>query len=164
MAQRVRRVVPSLVGVSLGIVDENVTLTLMASADSLAALDAVQYADDGPCVAAVENVEITGITVDDLLDEGRWLAYARATAAYGIASSLSLPIVSGDAVVGGVNLYASTADAFDGRHAEVAEAVGSSAEYAVANADLSFRTLEAASEAPANVRERATINIAVGLL
>ena len=164
MVTRVRRVVPQLVGFSLGIVEDRVTLTLVSSTEQLAALDAVQYADDGPCVAAVETSERVESKVQDLFDEERWLLFARATAALGVASSLSLPIVADDRVVGGVNLYASTADAFHGRLDEVAEVVGSSAQLAIMNADLSFRTLQEAVEAPTRVRESLAINTAAGII
>ena len=164
MTRRVRAVVPDLVGLSLGVVSDGVTLTLVASADELAALDAVQYLDGGPCVTAAERAEPLDVDVQELLDEARWALYARASAAVGVASSLSLPILDGDVVLGGVNLYGSTPDAFTGRHEEVAEAVGSEAGLAVANADLSFSTLKQAMEAPTRVREGGDINVALGII
>jgi GAF domain-containing protein len=164
MARRVRAVVPELVGLSPGVVEDGVTLTLVSSVEHLAALDAVQYVDGGPCVVDVERAETLDVKVADLLDEDRWHLYAKASAAMGIASSLSMPIMADDRVIGGVNLYASTGDAFEQRHQEVAEAVGSDAAMAVTNADLSFRTLEVATEAPTRLRDGSDINIAVGLI
>ncbi len=164
MADRVRAVVPELVGFSLGIVEDGVTLTLVASTDQLAALDAVQYVDGGPCLADVERAEPQTVDIDNLLDEGRWQLYARASAAAGVASSLSLPVMDGSRVVGGVNLYGATPTAFDGKQAEIARTVGSDARLAVANADLSFSTRKAALEAPAKVREGGDINVAVGMI
>jgi GAF domain-containing protein len=164
MARRVRAVVPELIGISLAAVADGVTLTLVTSAEELAALDAVQYLDGGPCVEAVERAEPLAVKLADLLDEDDWQLYARAGAAFGVASTLSLPIMVEDRVVGGVNLYGHTANAFAGRHAEVAEAVGSTAELAVTNADLSFRTRVAANEAPTRIREGSDINIALGII
>jgi GAF domain-containing protein len=164
MARRVRGVVPALVGLSLGVIEDGVTLTLVASTDQLAALDAVQYLDGGPCVAAVDRAKPLDVNVGDLLDEDRWQLYARASAAIGVASSLSLPIMDGDRAVGGVNLYASTEDAFTGLHEEVAEAVGSDPALAVANADLAFRTAKLAMEAPTRIREGGDINNAVHII
>jgi GAF domain-containing protein len=164
MTHRVRAVVPELVGLSLGVVEDGVTLTLVASADQLRALDAVQYVDGGPCVAGVDQASPIDVTIGDLLDEDRWRLYAQASAAVGVASSLSLPIMDGDRVVGGVNLYASTADAFTGVQEAVAEAVGSDAALAVANADLSFETMSVAMEAPDRVRDSGDIDLAVGMI
>jgi GAF domain-containing protein len=164
MATRVRAVVPELVGLSLAVLEGEVTLTLVASTERLAALDAVQYLDGGPCEADVERAEPIDVTVRDLLDEGRWQLYARASAAAGVASSLSLPVMHEARVVGGVNLYAATPDAFAGKHDEIAKAIGTDAEFAVANADLSFSTLEKAREAPARLREGSDINVALGII
>lgn len=164
MARRVRAVIPELVGLSLGVIEDGVTLTLVASTEQFAGLDAVQYLDGGPCVSAVDRAEVLDVNIGDLLDEDRWRLYARASAAVGVASSLSLPIMDADRVLGGVNLYASTEDAFTGLHDAVAQAVGSDAEFAVANADLSFSTAKLAMEAPTRIQEGGDINIAIGLI
>jgi GAF domain-containing protein len=164
MAGRVRALVPELIGLSLGVVEDGVTLTLMSSEEELAVLDAVQYIGGGPCVAAADHGEPVEVNISELLDEGDWQLYARAGAAHGVASTLSLPIMDGGQVIGGVNLYAGTPDAFRGLHEEIAAAVGSDAALAVTNADLSFRTREAANEAPARVREGSDINIALGVI
>lgn len=164
MAERVRTVVPELVGLSLGVVEGGVALTLVASAEQVAALDAAQYLDGGPCVASVDRAERVDVTLADLLEGDRWQLYARAGAAIGVASSLSLPVMDGDAVIGGVNLYASTADAFAGRHDAVAGAVGTDARLAVADADLSFQARRRAGQAPDRVREGGDVNVALGII
>ncbi len=164
MADRIRDLVPDLVGLSLAVIEEGLTLTLVSSAEQFGALDAVQYVDGGPCIADVDRTEPMDVNVADLLDEDRWELYARASAAVGVASSLSLPVMDGDSVIGGVNLYASTADAFKGLHEEIAAAVGSDAKLAVTNADLSFRTRQLAAEAPVRVREAADVNVALGMI
>jgi len=164
VSSRVREVVPELVGLSLAVLENEVTLTLVASTDWLAGLDAVQYLDGGPCVEGADLAEPLDINVGDLLDEGRWQLYARASAAVGVASSLSLPVMNGSRVIGGVNLYAATPDAFEGKHDEIARAIGTDAELAVANADLSFSTLKKAMEAPGRLREGGDINIALGII
>jgi GAF domain-containing protein len=164
MAQRVRELVPELIGISLAAVEQGVTLTLVASAEELAALDAVQYLDGGPCVEAVDRAEPLVVKVADLLDEGTWQLFARTVAAHGVASTLSLPIVSDERVVGGVNLYAAGPDAFSGLHEEIAAAVGSDAALAVTNADLSFRSRATAEDAPERLRAGGDINIALGII
>lgn len=164
VAERVRDLVPDLTGLSLGLVDENVTLTLVASAEEVAALDAAQYVDGGPCVESAETGGTVETATEELLDEGRWLMYASAGAASGVASSLTLSITDDGQVVGTVNLYASSPDAFEGRHDEIAEAVGSAPDQAVANADLSMRTVEQAIEAPARIRAGDGVNVAVGII
>ena len=161
---RARQVVPDLVGLSLGLVKHGLTFTLVSSDSRLAVLDAAQYLDGGPCVQAAEvGTEITALT-DDPLDEGRWWLFSKAGAAEGVASTLSLPIYRGGRVVGGINMYASTMEAFEGHHEELAETLGARAAEAVSNADLSFSTRLEAVAAPGRLRDRAHIDTAVGVL
>src|SRR5215213_5626730 len=92
MGQAVVAIAPDCVGLSVGLLDEGVTMTLVASSVDIATLDATQYLDGGPCLAAERQGELLTTDVDDLLDEGRWLTFAHASAAVGIASTLSVPI------------------------------------------------------------------------
>jgi GAF domain-containing protein len=166
MGRVARDLVPSLVGLSLSVVSEGVTFTLIAPNSAVAALDAAQYIDGGPCVDVVTepgNSIETGI--DDLLDEGRWTVFARSSAAAGVASTLSMSIVDERGqVTGGLNLYASTDEAFSGVHEALAAALGGSAESVITNADLEFSSLERARQAPQVLRDRARIETAAGIL
>ena len=166
LGRRARHVVPEVVGLSLGLVRQGVTFTLIASNSGLGALDATQYLDGGPCVEVTEaRRDVVEFATDDPLDEGQWLLFAQSSAAVGVASSLSLPIHGeGREVIGGINLYASAADAFTGHHDELAGALGSSASASVANADLSFATRLQAARAPAHLRATQQIEMATGLL
>jgi GAF domain-containing protein len=135
IAERVRRVVPECVGMSLALLDHGVTLTLVASEGEIAALDGVQYLAGGPCVSAVEDNRVVEYRATDVLDEATWRLFAQVTAEAGIASTLTLPIVEGEKAVGSVNLYATTPDAFRDRHQRIAAIVGAWASGAVTNAD-----------------------------
>jgi GAF domain-containing protein len=166
MGRLARALVPDLVGMSLSLVSDGVTFTLVAPNSAVAALDAAQYLDGGPCVDVVsEPGQAIETNIEDLLDEGRWTMFARSSAAAGVASSLSMAVTDSQGrVTGGLNLYASTAEAFSGRHEALAAALGGSAESVITNADLGFSTLERAKQAPAALRDRARIDTAVGML
>jgi hypothetical protein len=164
MGERVRALVPELVGLSLAMLDDGVTLTLVASDDEIAALDGVQYLFDGPCVSAVEADRTLEYRSSDPLDEELWQFFARATAEAGIASTLSLLVLEDHQVVGSVNLYAATPDAFTGLHEPVAEVLGAWAPGAVTNADLDFTTRRTAERAPQILREELRIQVAVGII
>ena len=164
MGRKAKRVVPECVGLSLASLQDGITLTLVATSDEIAVLDAVQYLDGGPCVQAAHEDQTLDVNADDLFSEDRWMMYAQASAAHGVASSLSLPLLHAGRVVGSVNLYASTPDAFEGHHSDLAEVLGSSAASAVANADLSFATRLEAVEAPQRIVDQNDIDIAVGIL
>lgn len=158
------RIVPECVGLSLTLCDQDLTFTLVASAHEVAELDVAQYLDDGPCVRAVEENVVHSEEVADLLDEGRWALFARASAAAGVASSLSLPVLDRGKVVGGINLYASSPNAFSGHQSDLAAALGASAVGAVSNADLGFASRRRADLAPGQIRDEQTVEVATGLL
>jgi GAF domain-containing protein len=67
-------------------------------------------------------------------------------------------------LIGGINLYASTPDAFTGLHDAVADAVGGMAASAVTDADLGFASRERARQAPSVLRARGKVDTATGLL
>ena len=165
LGRRAQEVVPEVVGLSLALVREGVTFTLVAPDGAVAVIDAAQYLDGGPCVDAVDDppdpIE-TGI--DDLLDEGRWALFAQVSAALGVASSLSFSLVDAGRVTGGINVYASTPGAFTGRHEALATALGASALDVVTDADLRFSTREEAVQAPVLLRALQQVDTAVGLL
>lgn len=156
--------VPEIVGLSLALLADRFTFTLVASGDLVARLDAVQYLDDGPCVQSIHTREQVATEVDSLLDEERWLLFARASAREGIASTLSLPVLGPDEVIAGVNLYASTPDAFVGHHEELAEICRAWAPGAVTNADLGFSSRLEAAATPERMRDRSLVDQATGML
>ena len=164
ISRSVERIVPEIVGISLSLVSENLTFTMTATTGPVAELDAMQYIDGGPCDEALRTGETHTYQAGDLVDEDKWQLFARATAASGIASTLSLPILSGGTVVAGVNMYASTPDAFEGRWDELAEASGAWAGGAVKNADLGFASRFEAAETPDRLREDRLLDQAAGAL
>ncbi len=164
-AERARGVAPGLVGVSVALRRLDVTFTLVASDDEIATLDAVQYVSSGPCVDAMDLGHGIATSPDGLLSEARWQDFARASAAAGVHSTLTLPVVGADGeVMATVNLYGSSTDTFAGRHQQLAEVFGAWAPGAVVNADLSFSTRNAAEEAPARLEQLALLDTATGII
>ena len=149
MAREARRLVPSCVGLSLGLVRDGLTFTFVATRREVAAVDAAQYLDGGPCVEVATGAGVIDLDISDLLDEARWSSFALASAARGIASTLSLAVVRDAHVVGGINLYAALPGAFRGKHAPLAAALGATAEGAMSDADLDFSTRDLARRLPA---------------
>lgn len=163
---RVEEVVPNLVGLSLALVRDGLTFTIAATRERLTLLDAIQYAFGGPCVEAVlrDSTVHSGDSDAGLMDEQRWVHFARAGAAHGVMSTLSLPIHTDDRVVAGVNLYAATPNAFTGREEQLAALLGAWAPGAVHNADLSFSTQDAARQAPQVLRDNSVMDQATGVV
>src|SRR3954451_24444117 len=126
-----KQLVPGLVGVSLSLVTEDLVLTYVASNLDIAALDAVQYTDDGPCLEAIRQEAVIETDTDALLNEDRWRLFAQASAAAGIRSSLSMPFRRQGVVTGGVNLYGERPDSFTGQVEQLADLFGAWAPGAV---------------------------------
>lgn len=167
VAEQLEKVVPDCVGLSVAWLDLDLAFTLVASDLEVASLDAVQYLDGGPCVEPVPDDagrDPSEVRATTPLDEDRWQLFSRAAAARGVRSTLTVPLVEADRVVGTVNLYGATPDAFDGRHEAVAAIVGGHAADVVRNADLSFTTLAAAEQAPATLEAQRMIAHASGIL
>lgn len=163
-ADRAREVAPGLIGVSIAARDLDVTFTLVATDEEIATLDAVQYVASGPCVDAIDLGHGISTSPDGLLDESRWQDFARASAAAGVHSTLTLPVVQDGEVVATINLYGSAADTFAGRHEELADVFAAWAPGAVTNADLSFSTRAVAEEAPERLGESMLVEQATGII
>jgi GAF domain-containing protein len=168
--RRVQELVPDCLGLSLASTAHGITFTLVASAAEIAVLDAVQYLAGGPCLEPVHQPQVvefdrTG-TGDEsgLFDENRWQLFSEATAAKGVQSTLTLPIMRDAEVIGTVNLYGGSRRAFADLHHEIADIFDAWAEGAVTNADLSFTTRLRAQEAPGRIRAAAKIETAAGIL
>ncbi len=157
IADEVVSIVPLCVGLSLSLVEDGVTLTLVAAGLDPLSPDFLKCHVGGPCV------EVAADDADDAdpFDEERWSVCARASAARGVQSSLSMPLLDNDVVVGGVTLYASAPDAFLGHDDAIAQVVGASAAASVRDADLTFSTRLLAAEAPELLANQADIDLAV---
>jgi hypothetical protein len=164
-SERVRDLVPECVGMTLSSRAHDVMLTLVATSEEIAVLDAVQYLYGGPCVDAMDADRVLTYPAGDaVLDERHWHDFARATAAVAINSTLTLPVLTEGAVTGTINLYAPSADAFDGRHEVLARIFDEWAPGAVTNVDLTFSTRKEAEEVPRRLRDDLRIQVAVGIL
>ena len=164
LANRSKELVPDLLGVSIARLDLGLTFTLVASAEEFAILDAIQYTAGGPCVDSARKEEVREFDNQDVLDESRWQLFAQATAARGVRSTLTLPVLRDGTVVGTVNLYGATRRAFADQYDELAQVFGAWAGGAVTNADLSFATRREARRAPGRVRDRVVVEMAISIL
>ncbi|HSF99354.1 MAG TPA: GAF and ANTAR domain-containing protein [Ornithinibacter sp.] len=166
LGELAEEIVPNLVGLSLALVRDGLTFTIAATGEYLRLLDAIQYAFGGPCVDAAlhDSTVLSGDSDAGLMDEQRWVQFARVGAAHGVMSTLSMPIHAAGLVVAGVNLYARTPNAFAGREQRLADLLGTWAPGAVHNGDLTFSTREAARDAPRAVQDNSVMDHATGVV
>jgi GAF domain-containing protein len=163
-AELAKRVAPDLAGISVASLEHGITVTLVATDEEIAVLDGVQYLNSGPCVEGLDEGRGMATTSEDLLSEPRWRALGLASAAVGVRSTLTLPIVTADEVTGTVNLYGRSEDAFDYRHNVLAAIFRAWAPGAVTNADLSFSTRRLAEQVPIKLRDEALLDTATGIV
>jgi transcriptional regulator with GAF, ATPase, and Fis domain len=164
LSHEVQRLVPEIVGLSLSLVEENLTFTMSATAALVAELDGMQYLAGGPCEETLRTREPHIYRAEERDAEQRWQIFARATAAQGVASTLSLPLSAHGRVGAGINLYGATVDAFDGRHDALAAVCGATADGITTNADLEFTTRSEAAETPGRIRAARLVDQAIGIL
>jgi GAF domain-containing protein len=75
-------------------------------------IDEAQYADDrGPCLYAFRRREL--VSVPSITESDSWDAFRAAAAERGVRSSFSLPMATGNARVGALNLYSRRDNAFN---------------------------------------------------
>src|SRR3982751_1652431 len=55
LGRKASDLVPQLIGLSVGLNQEGLTFTLVATGDGVAVLDAAQYVETGPCVEVTEG-------------------------------------------------------------------------------------------------------------
>lgn len=158
----VEALVPDCIGMSLSLIEHGVTFTVASRSERSTLLDAMQYADGGPCLRAMDHAAILSWAEDGA--EESWHAFAVASASAGVASSLSLPILRSDTVIGGFNLYASSLHAFDPHHERLAVLLGAWAGGATTNADLGFSTRDLARQAPQVLQDSFELSVAAGVL
>jgi ANTAR domain-containing protein len=96
--------------------------------------------------------------------EDEWQLFASASAAAGVRSTLSFPLSLRGDVIGGVNLYASTQDAFIGHESQLAAVFGTWAAEGVTNADMDFVSRDRAERGPEVMAEQSEIDMALGVL
>jgi len=146
------RAVPECVALSVTLLDEDLTFTLVDHAATTSPAGA------GGDPAAAADVD------PHALDEGGWAEMARERAFSGILSTVSLPVVEHGRAVLTIDLYASTAHAFHDRIDGLVDALGGWQAGAVTNADLGFETLRRAEEAPERLREQRVLDVAIGVV
>lgn len=161
-ATQVVAAVPGCLGLSITLRDHELTFTWLATDPRLRSLDAAQFLDDGPCERAA--TQGTESSVADLLEEERWRLLGLASAAIGVRSSLSLPLLGPDGPIGSINFYGTDGGTFRGRERHIARVFGSDVEAAVTNADLSMTSRQRAEHAVETLEALDAVDIASGIL
>jgi putative methionine-R-sulfoxide reductase with GAF domain len=99
------------VGVGLSVLADGEVLSIGATSQSAQRMDHGQAKDgDGPCLHALSSGGAVSVT--DYTSDSRWPGTVARAADAGVRSSLSLPLKTGDVVLGALNVYSDSPDAF----------------------------------------------------
>jgi GAF domain-containing protein len=138
-------------------------VTVATSAALASDLDEAQYdSGEGPCVQAMYTGE--AVSVPDFTAESRWGAFPSNALAYGIRSSLSLPLeVDGD-TRGAMNLYARAREAFAADAERRATLFAAQASAALTVVTRQARHVELTAQLRGALASRTVIDQAIGIL
>lgn len=120
VAEYAVRAIPGADGAGLTLIEEDRADTIVATADFVREIDAVQYGiGEGPCISAARDGET--VLSGSLGADPRWRRFGGRIARMGVHSVVSLPLLTPDKVVGAMNVYAHAKNVFDERAAELGE-------------------------------------------
>jgi GAF domain-containing protein len=126
-------------------------------------IDEAQYrTGEGPCMYAFRDQTI--YRIDSTLEDVRWPEFAKLAAAYGIHSTLSVPLAARGQNLGALNLYSEATNAFTPAHEQSTRLFADQASIALANAQVYWDARQLSENLSQAIQSRETISQAVGIL
>jgi transcriptional regulator with GAF, ATPase, and Fis domain len=160
--------IPGVDGAGVALIDESkgrATLqTTSATAEFVHQIDAVQYDElqEGPCITCMESRRPT--VSGSLGADGRWPRFGGRVARMGVHSALSLPLIVGEHVVGAINCYSDSHDAFGEHAVRLGSQFTGPAAVSIYNAELLAGARARAEKLEEALDHRAVIDQAVGII
>jgi GAF domain-containing protein len=157
------RAIPGADGAGLTLLENDRPDTIVASAEFVREVDAIQYGlGQGPCITAA--TEGRTVMSGSLRGEKRWPKFGPRVAQLGVHSVLSLPLIGVRGVLGAMNVYGHTKDSFDQRAIELGELFAVPAAISVHNAQVLAQARRVAAQLQTALTSRAVIDQAMGIL
>ncbi len=157
------RAIPGADGAGVTMYNDGTSSTVTASAPFVGDIDDIQYGlGEGPCISAAEQRRT--VKSGSLGGDKQWPRFGPRAGRLGVHSALSLPLLVSDEVIGGINVYAYSKNAFDEHASEIGELYASSAAVAVLNARVLVNARRLASELQVAMTTRAVIDQAIGII
>jgi GAF domain-containing protein len=163
VAQLAKRSIPGASEVSVTLLHGNNPQTAAFTGELALTLDEMQYErGHGPCLDAAESTAT--LMVPDTSSEERWPGWAAIAARAGAHSSLSVGLPVHGHVTGGLNIYATSANAFDDDAITIAQTFAGFAAVGLANAHLYETQATLAGHMQKAMENRAVIEQAKGII
>lgn len=126
-------------------------------------LDELQYAEhEGPCLDCARSGLV--FRIRDLVEENRWPSYTPVAVSRGARSTVSVPMSAEGQVLGALNVYSRTPDAFSAEAVSIGEIIAAHAGLASQVASAFFRHRELGEQMREAMGSRAVIEQAKGVL
>jgi GAF domain-containing protein len=163
IAQLAKRTIPGAGEVSVTLLHANNPQTAAFTGELALALDEKQYERGyGPCLDAADTT--TTQMVPDTSNEQRWPGWAKEAEKAGALSSLSVGLPVHEHVIGALNIYATTPNAFDDDAITIAQTFAGFAAVGLANAHLYETQATLAGHMQKAMENRAVIEQAKGII
>jgi transcriptional regulator with GAF, ATPase, and Fis domain len=153
----------AIVGMTMLGSDEQPTTAIYTDPDS-PEIDAAQYREGkGPCLDAWRQNRVLRVPrVEEYTEE--YPGFAVACLEHGVHSTLSLPMVSGEWVIGAMNLYARVPDAFRDDDEAIGGDLAGAAGSVLANVSAYWTAFDLSQQLNEAMKTRAVIEQAKGML
>lgn len=155
--------VPAAAMTGITMLVEGRARTAVFTDESAPEIDSAQYETGiGPCLDSFRHRKV--FRIGDTTTDARWAPFSKAAAAYGIRSTLSIPMVANHEGVGALNFYSKTPHGFADDDVEVASLFGAQAAIVLANAQAYWDAHQLSQNLATAMQSRAVIEQAKGIL
>jgi GAF domain-containing protein len=160
--------IPGVDGAGVSLVDTRQGIrsvaTWAATEQLVHDIDAVQYDElkEGPCITCMQSRRPT--VSGSLGCDDRWPHFGGRVARMRVHSALALPLIVGDQVIGSINAYAKSRDAFGDHAVRLGSQFANTAAVAVYNAQLLANAHERTLRLQRALDSRSVIDQAVGIV
>lgn len=155
--------IPHADGAGLTLLHDERADTIVGTAPFVREVDDIQYGlGEGPCIAAAATGET--MRSGSLGAENRWPRFGPRVGRLGVHSVLSLPLKIGDTVIGAMNVYSRSKEAFDDDAARLGEIYAAPAAVAVQNANALAAAVHLAQNLEKALHSRSDIDHAIGIV
>ena len=163
VAQYAEQAVPASAMTGITMLVDGRARTAVFTDDTAPEIDSAQYDTGiGPCLDAFRHQQV--FVVHDLTKDDRWPPFAEAALAYGMRSTLSMPLVANREGIGALNFYAPVPNGFTDADVEVAAQFGVQAAVVLANAQAYWDAHQLSQNLSTAMQSRAVIEQAKGIL
>ncbi|KAA0110582.1 GAF and ANTAR domain-containing protein [Mycolicibacterium sp. P1-5] len=168
VAEFAAQAIPGVDGAGVAVVDTQSATrrvrTWAATANLVQDIDAVQYDElnEGPCLTCMQTRR--AVVSGSLGSDDRWPHFGGRVARMRVHSALSLPLIVGDQVIGAINTYARSRDAFGEHAVQLGSQFAGPAAVSVYNAQLLATAQERTARLQRALTSRAVIDQAIGIM